>query len=93
MSLTGTARPDIDPLRNYPRLGDQTNTAPGYYRRHDDPTPAGGPGITPARQIVLDFLHARLEANNARIAFILDPTPANMTAWADAENLALGDDE
>jgi len=85
MTLTGTARPGIDPLRNYPRLGDQANTAPGYYRRHDDPTPA--------RQIVLDFLRARLEANNARIAFILDPTPANMTAWATAENQALGDDE
>jgi len=85
MSLTGTAHPTIDPLRNYPRVGDQAGVHPGYTRRHDTPSPA--------REIVLDFLRARLAANNARIAFLQDPTTENMTAWADAENKALGDAE
>ena len=72
-----------DPLRNLPSRRAQIA---GHTRRHDDAP------ISTARQIVVDFLRARLAANNARIAFLLDPTPENMTAWADAENAALGDE-
>ena len=41
--------------------------------------------MTTAREITLNFLKARMAINNARMAFIIDPTPANMTAWTDAE--------
>jgi hypothetical protein len=85
MTLVGPKR-TIDPLRNYPRVGNQAGVHPAYTRRHDDV-------VSPARELVLEFLRARLEANNARIEFILDPSSENMTAWATAENLALGDTE
>jgi len=41
--------------------------------------------MTTARQIVTDFLKARVAANNARLTFILDQTPENLTAWVNAD--------
>lgn len=70
-------------LRNYPP--NQAGAHPAYVRR-DDTNP------TPARQLVLEFLRNRLAANNARITFLLNPSTDNMTAWANAENKAAGDD-
>jgi len=43
------------------------------------------PPMTTARQIVTDFLTARVAANNARLTFILDQTPENLTAWVNAD--------
>ena len=93
MTLVGPKR-TTDPLRNLPAgapgLPARTydaRTHPAYTRRRDDTPPSM------ARQLVIDFLRARLAANNARMEFLLDPSPENMTAWATAENNALGDTE
>lgn len=55
--------------------------------------PAYPPAPTLVRQIVVDFLVARLAANNARIHWLLAGTPEALTAWVDAENNAQGDTE
>lgn len=47
--------------------------------------PAYPPGMTTARQIVIDFLQARVDVNNARMMFIMDNTPENLRAWVDAD--------
>ena len=43
------------------------------------------PEMTTARQIVTDFLKARVAANNARLTWTLDQTPENLTAWVNAD--------
>lgn len=57
---------------------------PGEWRKpitEDDYPPA----MTTARRIVTDFLKARVAANNARLTFILNQTPENLTAWVNAD--------